>query len=226
MAIPIWPYKTGTVFLRNFDEGIFRTMGANPDPSSTTDPCYSLIVTINGIDTKVPVYFSQPEAIFKKMVFPFITVTRDDVALAMHRWMGVGQLEYKVGVSGTQTILPSGVSGFSQYEFKFQAFPHDITYTIQAWDRYESPAQSILLSVLNSFYPVGKLIVYDSLMLRRTYEYYWEGSIANLQEMIDPVTRARGYALTIRVEGELDIANTPSLFDSVSGINMGLSRIK
>jgi hypothetical protein len=220
--IKIFDQKTGFVFLRNFDEGIFATLGASPDTSNLLDPCYAVSITFPDGVKKVPVYFSQPEPIFKKMVFPFITINRDDVALAMHRWMGVGQLEYRAGVSGTQTVI-NGVSGFASYESKPQAFPHDITYTISMWDRYEAPVQVILQNVLKALYPVGRLLVYDSLKLQRSYEYYWEGSIANLQEIIDPVTRARGYALTIRVEGELDLAQTYST-DAVTGVDLYLHR--
>jgi len=216
MAIPVWDQITGSVFIRNFDEGIFRSMGAFPDLSNISDPCYALPITFPDGIKQVPVYFAQPESIFKKMIFPFITVNRDDIALAMHRWMGVGQLEYRAGVSGTQKVI-NGVSGFTAYQMKPQAFPHDITYTISCWDRYESPVQTILLNVLKALYPVGRLIVYDSLKQMRSYEYYWEGSIANLQEIVDPVTRARGYALTMRVEGELDLAD-PITFGSVSGV--------
>jgi len=224
LTIPIYNNITGSVFLRHFDRGVLMTMGAVPNPTNREDPCWTLTVSgffPDGSSKSIPVFMSHPEAIFQKMIYPFISVNRDDVALSMHRWMGVGQLEYKVGVSGTQTVV-NGVSGYMESQFKFQAFPHDITYTISIWDRYEAPTQTILLNVLNSLYPVGKLIVYDSLGLRRTYEYYWEGSIANLQEMIDPVTAVRGYALTLRVEGELDIANIPTGLGSVSGINLDI----
>lgn len=223
MAIRITHHKTGNVFLRSFDQGVLDSLGAAPNPTSLDDPCYSLDVAFPDGVQKVPVYFSQPEPIFKKMVFPFITVNRDDISLAMHRWMGVGQLEYRHGVSGTQVVI-GGVSGFSQHESKPQAFPHDITYTISMWDRYETPVQTILAKVLKVLYPVGRLIVYDSLNLQRSYEYYWEGSIANLQEIVDPVTRVRGYALTIRVEGELDLGNDPSTIGSVSGFDLYLNR--
>lgn len=215
MAIAIHPYKTGTVFLRNFDMGMITTIGALPDP---VKHCYYLSVELPSGPIDVPVYFSQPEPIFKTMKFPFISINRDDVALAMGRWMGIGQLEYRAGVSGTSAVI-NGVSGYYQYDQKMQAMPHDIFYTISIWDRYETSVQPILLNVLKAFNPIGRLIVYDSLNLMRSYEYYWEGSIAQLNEIIDPVTRARGYALTIRVEGELDLLNT-STEDTVSGIDI------
>jgi len=224
MPIRIHDKITGSVFLRNFDQGVFDTLGATPDASNLADPCYALGVNFADGLRNVPVYFSQPEPIFKKMVFPFIAVHRDDCLLAMHRWMGVGQLEYRAGVPGTQTVI-NGVSGFAEYQMKPQAFPHDITYTISVWDRYEQPVQTTLLKVLKTLYPVGRLIVYDDLGLKRSYEYYWEGSIASLEEILDPVTRARGYALTIRVEGELDLAD-PYTTGSVSGVDLNVNRLR
>lgn len=213
--IQVWPHKTGTVFLRNFDKGMIDTIGATADP---VHHCYFLTVNFPAGPMDIPVYFSQPEPIFKTMKFPFISINRDDFSLAMGRWMGIGQLEYRAGVSGTRAVI-NGVSGFYQYDQKMQAMPHDIIYTISVWDRYETPVQTILLNVLKAFNPIGRLIVYDSLNQMRSYEYYWEGSIAQLNEIIDPVTRARGYALTIRVEGELDLLDT-STEDSVSGFDI------
>lgn len=218
MAIPIHPYITGSVWITNFDSAIVSGLGAVPDTSNVNDPCYKLSVAIGNSTIKVPVYFSQPEPIFQKKVFPFITITRD-IVQARHRWMGVGQLEYRAGVSGTSIILNSGVSGFTQYQMKPQADPFDIAYTISIWDRYEKSALTILQKVLKAYPPIGRLIVYDSLNLRRSYEYYLEGEIANLQEVIDPVTRARGYAITVRVEAELDLVE-PYTSDSVSGVSL------
>jgi hypothetical protein len=220
-VIRIFNQRTGNVFLRNFDEGVFATLGATPDPTSVPDPCYTLPISFGNAMKKVPVYFTQPEQIFKKMIYPFITVHRDEVSVAMHRWMGVGQLEYRAGVSGTQMVI-GGVSGFAQYESKPQAIPHDITYTVSVWDRYEASAQMILQNVLKAMHPIGRLMVYDSLNLQRSYEYYWEGSIASLQELIDPVTRVRGYALSLRVEGELDLTQ-PVSTDAVTGMNLYLN---
>lgn len=223
MAMGIWPKITGIVGLRDFDRGVIRTMDGTGFVDDDT-PCFSVAVPYpDGSVRNVPVYFAQPETIFRKKHFPFITVNRDNISLAMHRWMNVGQLEYRAGVSGTQMMI-NGVSGFSNYQAKQQAWPYDFTYTISAFDRYENGVQPILLYLLKHFPPLGKLFVIDSLGLPRTYEAYLEGDIANLQELTDPVNRSRGYALTIRVEGELDLAD-PYTTSSVSGIDLYLHRM-
>lgn len=228
MAIYIHPTKTGTVFLRNFDQGIFDRMGAVPDPSDPSDPCFRVSVpTITGVsgipDIEVPAYFAQPESIFQKKVYPFISVVRDDAVPNLQRWMSVGQLEYRSGVSGSGVVI-NGVSGFTSYERKFQPYPHDITYTISAWDRYENGVQPILYKLLKAFTPTGKILVKDSLDLERSYEAYREGSFTSLHEVVDAVTRVRGYAITVRVEGELDHADGFAL-DAVSGFAISMHRL-
>lgn len=224
MSIKVWDQTTGDVFLRNFDQGVIETLGAENDPNAFVmvngqripDPCFKL--DVNG--TEVPVYFSQPEPVFKKKVFPFITVNRDDVTPVMSRWHGPGQLEHKVGASGV-VVLPNGVSGYGSSSLKFQAYPYDISYTISCWDRYEASVQPILAKVLRALPPIGRIMVKDSLNLSRSYEYYSEGSIANLQEVIDAATRARGYAITIRVEAELDLLDRITT-NAVTGIDLSL----
>lgn len=230
-GIPVWNSVVGEVDLRSFDQGVMTTLNAiygGQSADAVPAPCYTIPVLMpDGTTRYVPAYFDQPEAIFQKMIFPFVSIHREDVVLAMHRWMNVGQLEYKAGVSGTQISVRqsngSVVSGFSSYQAQIQPFPYDIPYTISCFDRYENLVQPILKYILRSFPPLGKLFVSDSLGLPRTYEAYQEGSIANLQELIDPVQRVRGYALSIRVEGELDLAD-PYTTSAVSGITLDLHR--
>jgi hypothetical protein len=230
----IWPNITGQVFIRAFDQGMMNSMGG-VGYADAEHPCFSVPVPYPypiGSTQNVSAYFSQPEPIFRLKVFPFITINRDSIVPALHRWMSVGQLEYKAGVSGSPMVVnvnpnsASGcfVSGFSEYEGKIQAFPFDITYTVSCFNRYEASVHPILLYLLKQFPPLGKLYVTDSLGLPRTYEAYLEGDVANLQEIIDPVNRSRGYAITIRVEGELDLAD-PFFTSAVSGIDLVLHRM-
>lgn len=224
--IPIWNSKTGTVWIRNFDQGVFDTMGAIANPvtqKATGIPCYSL--NIPGIHNgAIPVFFAQPEQAFRAAIYPCATVNRDEFTPAMHRWMGVGQIEYKAGVSGTQAVI-NGREGFLVKESKVQAIPFDFTYTISAFDRYETGAQLILQKLLRIFQPVGTLAVLDSLGLQRTYASYLEGAVASLKEIIDPVNKVNGYAITIRVEGELDLAD-PIVTQAVSGFDLFMHRMK
>jgi len=231
MPILIHPTRTGSVFLRNFDRGVVDSLGAVEGSVSgfgnmfdPADPCFFLSApgaTGGGV---VRVYFENPEAIFTKKLYPFISIVRDDFTPALGRWMEGGQLEFRAGVSGTQVVV-NGVSGFCNYESKIQAIPHDITYTISIWDRYEAPVQAILLKALKVFPAIGKLFVSDDLDLDRTYEAYREGSVTSLEQVIDPVTKVKGYAFSIRVEGELDLAEQDISNSAVSGVDLRMYRI-
>jgi hypothetical protein len=221
MAIPVWSIPTGIVSVRHFDEGIPYSMGATrlPDEEFRT---YAFPVHFpDGTLQNINVYFAQPEQIYRKKVYPFVTISRE-FEPAMSRWMGMGQLEYRSGV-GDGMIL-NGVSGFGSYGSKIQAFPYDFTYTISCFHRYENEVQPILSKLLKLFPPLGKLIVFDSLRLLRTYEAYTETPVVNLSELLDPVSRLRGYALTVRVEGELDLIECPYVSDSVTGIQLNIYR--
>jgi hypothetical protein len=229
MAIPISNGITGEVALRNFDQGVVDTLGASsgatPPGESQTQACNQLTVpAYPGGSTAVNVYFAQPDSIFRLKTYPFITINRDDITPALHRWMNVAQLEFRAGVSGTQTTV-MGKSGFTNYLVKPQAQPYDFTYTISVFDKLETGAQAILAKMLRAFPPVGKLSVFDSLGLNRTYEAYQEGSVANLQDLVDTVTRVRGYAITVRVEGELDLVD-PYTTNAVSGFVQDVHRLR
>ena len=218
--IPIWNSATGEVTIRSFDQGIVNSMGALANADSA-HPAYSLSVGYGSLTRNVSVYFDQPEQVFQYKVFPFITIHRE-FEPAPHRWMGVGQLEFRAATGNP--LLINSVSGSDGYTAKIQAYPFDITYTISCFDRYENEVQYLLSTLLRLFPPVGKIYVTDSLGLLRSYEAYLEGGITNLQELIDPVNRARGYALTVRVEGELDLAD-PYMTTAVTGVDLNLYRM-
>ncbi len=207
MSIPIWPNPTGEVFLRNFDQGVIDSLGATPDQSVPEDPAFVLYIPgVSDPTNRVTVYMNNPEQIYKMKRFPLISIQREDPTLALQRWMGVGQLEARFGVSGTGLVI-GWVSGFTQYVSKPQATPYDFTYNITCMDRYENQVQPILKQVLKSFPQIGKLYVKDSLGLQRTYEARSEGSLTPLKENIDAVNRIVSYTVTVRVDGEMDLTS-------------------
>lgn len=237
MAIPLHSSQTGDVWISDFDLGVMNTFGASPDTASPIptnnasgltgsggDRCFKVVIPgVSSPDGKVPVYFQDPEAAYRYKTYPCVVVEREDHSLALHRWMSVGQMEYRAGVGGQVVI--GGVSGYTQYIHKPQAMPYDFIYTITAYDRYERPAQTILKKILQSFPPVGKLFVKDSLGLQRSYEVYHEGGISPRHEIVDPATRFRGYSITIRVEGELDLMS-PVEGHAVTGVDLNIYRMK
>lgn len=236
MAIKVHPSQTGEVGIRNFDIGIMDTLGASPDTDglfadkdfkknisnfNANDYCFKLVVpsVSNGA---VPVYFAQPDTPYRAKYFPLITISRDDIVPNLQRWMNVGQLEYRAGIPQSYVVI-NGVSGYTQYVSKQQAMPYDFFYTISVYDRYERSVQTVLLKVLQSFPPIGKLFVKDSLGLQRTYEVYQEGGVSPLNEIVDAAQRIRGYSITIRVEGEIDLI-APVDKQAVTGFDLNMIR--
>lgn len=211
--------KVGLVSIRDFDLGLVSTLGAVTDLTDKTAPSYVLDMSGADATQRVKIFFAQPEQIFRMKIYPFITINRDEISPALNRYMGVEQKDYRIGVSNAQ-ITAHGKSGYAQFENKLSAQPFDITYTLSCFDRYEGSAQAILNRLLRIFPPIGKLNVIDSLQVARTYDCYFEGGVVNLQEAVDPVTRVRGYAISLRVEAELDLAD-PFVTNAVTDFGIG-----
>lgn len=222
MAISVWDKQTGEVWIRDFDEAIMKALGATIDMTNECDPTFA--VQINGAsETKVPVWFNQPEMIYKTRHAPSILIMRDDFTPALNRWMGVGQLEYRAGVAGTEYVASNGVSGFTQYVMKPQAMPYDYVYTIVCFDRAERNVQPIVKQVLKSFPPIGKIFVTDSLGLLRSYEARSDGPIPSPREVVDPVNRFVSYTVSVKVDGELDLTD-PVYTNAATGFDIRMHR--
>lgn len=222
MSIPIWDKQTGEVWIRDFDTGIMMGLGASIDLCDPNIPTFAVQIP-GASQTKVPVFFNQPDMIYRKRTSPSIVIMRDDFTPALNRWMGVGQLEYRAGVSGTEFVAANGVSGYTQYVSKPQAMPYDFTYTITCFDVYEKNVQPIVKQVLKSFPPIGKIYVTDSLNLLRSYESRSEGPIPSPREVVDPVNRFVSYIISVRVDGEIDLTD-PVTSGAATGFSLNVER--
>ena len=179
----------------------------------------------------IPITFSHPEDIWERYRQPVIVIRRDDIAPAMNRWHP-GMVTYRAPALGakpmTVTLGPTtgSVSGFDRYEQKEQAVPFDITYTITILARtrgkgplprrgdpagFKGAAGSprnqvnrILDYVLRIYAPYTAVLVRDSLDDIRTYSAFME-AISHLDEVPEVTERVLGFALTLRVEAELDL---------------------
>jgi hypothetical protein len=224
MTIPIWNSQTGQVWIRDFDYGILNGIGASLDTTCSDQQKPTFAINIAGpTESKVPVFFNDPEQIYKHRHAPSILIQRDDFTPALNRWMGVGQLEYRAAVYGSGGVLINGTSGFAQYVSKPQAMPYDFVYTITCFDNYEGNVQFLVKQVLKSFPPIGKIWVTDSLGLLRSYESRSEGPIPSPRENIDPVNRFVSYTISVKVDGEIDLTD-PIVADAVSGFSLNLHR--
>lgn len=214
---------TGEVFIRNYDEGVMAWFGATVQTVSIPPAGVGAgrnahicersgyFVDIAGANpTKVPVIWNNPEQIYEQKIYPSYQISRDSVTAAMQRWHSVLQLEYVAGVSGTEEVIQVGsqmVSGFRQIEKKAQAIPYDISYTISAYARYEHEALPMLKHILRRFPPYSRIFVIDSLGDSRSYTVFSDSDVQDNSEYVDVADRLKSYSISIRVEGELDLAD-------------------
>lgn len=216
---------TGSVGLRNFDEGVVETLL----PELISDNYY--LTKVPSVHPPpgspgIPIVFSHPEDLFERYKLPVVVIRRDDLSPALGRWHP-GTVTYKapsvyaepieVTLSNTeQTVL----RGYSRYEVQQQAVPFDITYTITILARHRgygkgspgvtgagSPRNQVnqlLDYVMRIYQPYGQVIVRDSLGDARSYSAFME-STSHLDEVAEVTERVIGFALTLRVEAELDL---------------------
>lgn len=205
--------RPGSVDLRSFDEGVVRTLG-----SEIINDQYWLKVP--GVDPApdkpgIMVTFAYPEDTFEKHVLPAIVVRRDDITAAMQRWHADGII-YTVPGTGARPLsvdIPGQGTkhGWDRVEQKRQLEPVDIMYTVSILCRHRQgpggrkEANAILMRVLSHYHACASLEVLDDLGDRRNYEVFREG-ISMLDDLPEVSGRIIGFAITLRVEAELDLA--------------------
>jgi hypothetical protein len=210
--------QNGQVWIRDFDEGIVRTLGAVIE-----DQRYWLKLELVGVDPPpgkpgVLVTFSFPESEFRAMMLPMILVRREDITDALQRWHTDQRLQYRTATQEARRVVVSssspvydGLTGVDQVEQAQQAWPKDITYTLSVLARYRGATgqrgqvQAILKHVLRVYQPYGVVYVTDSLGDPRVYDAFQEG-IAARDSIESFGERVIGFDVTVRVEGELDLA--------------------
>lgn len=209
----------GQVSIRDFDVGVIRTLGTTAfDAVTGKYAAGEYITTLTGSCPPdglpgVPVVFGNPEDVFKNYTDPMILVTRGDISPALDRWHP-GTLQYNAAGDGAQIAninLPGGssVTGFDRAEVMGQAWPFDIMYTVSVRARFRGAGQrtntadTLIRHVMRTYPPYGKVDVTDSIGDLRGYEAFNEGiaTVDTLEEIRD---REIGFAITLRVEAELD----------------------
>jgi hypothetical protein len=235
--------RTGFVNLRSFDEGVVETMGATLDEGQSDYFLHLGDVSTDGIDPlpsshfhrgpvdprpglpAIPVTFSFPEEVFKKYSIPMILVRRDDVAPALERWHP-GMLQYRTTGRGalpvvyqpTPNMTPQ--EGFDRAEQVEQAAPFDLSYTVSIVARnrgsagIRNQANRVFDHVLRIYQPYCRVLVRDSIGDMRSYSAFMEG-VSHLDEVAEVTDRVIGFAISLRIEGELDL-NDPVIRKTVT----------
>lgn len=234
----------GTIGLRNFDEGVVRTLGATIHESNDgKGPLNNYFIESGILPVEpapglpgVPVTFSHPEDVYERYRQPVIVVRRDDIAPAMQRWHP-GMTEWRAPKQGANPVVvtfdegtfgETSVEGFDEYEHKEMSVPFDITYTLTILARHRGKGRlppkddpvgfagaqgsprnqvnKILDYVLRRFPPYCQVYVRDSLGDTRRYSAFME-ALSHLDEVPEVTERVLGFAVTLRVEAELDLGD-------------------
>lgn len=184
----------------------------------------------------IPVTFSHPEDVYARYRQPVIVVRRDDISPAMNRYHP-GQQSYRapaqeanpvVVVLNPGTFGERRIQGYDKYESKPTGVPFDLSYTISIYARHRgkgplprkgrptgftgakgSPrnqVNSVLDYILRRYAPYCQVIVEDSIGGQRRYSAFME-AVSHLDEVPEVTERVLGFAVTLRVEAELDLSD-------------------
>lgn len=199
--------RTGQVFLRNFDAGVVETLGAEIRVREINkEKKQSYYLDIEGVGVDIPVIMASPEVVFEQQYLPSIIIRREEPSFAANRWPSIGSA-YRMPTG--PVVVVNGVSGQKGKEAQPFAYPYDITYAIEGIARLRNQAVRMLDKIMRVYKPYGKVKLKDSLGEMRSYEAFVEG-VSNLDEVVDAAERMSGFALSLRVVGELDLVDAYS----------------
>jgi hypothetical protein len=204
--------RTGSVFLRNFDEGLVVTIGGELiDIELDGETVQEYALRVNGVtgpdayNGMVPIIFMNPEDVYQRASLPHVVVSRSSIQPAMNRWQPGGRA-YMVPAANTSWVDVDGVRVPTLIELADPAVPFDITYDLHIRARLRAQGDIMLRQiggVLGHVLAYAVLFVKDSEGDERSYEAFVE-SVDNLDEVADIADRTMGHTLSIRVEAELD----------------------
>lgn len=212
--------RNGIVTLRDFDEGVFRTLrGAIVDrgwyinfaTSTAVPPAVAQLGAKAEPARGVPLIFYNPEDELSKYRAPFILARRTSIEPALQRFHP-GQKQYRVAGVGSVQRQVGTRTGPSSTEELEQAEPYDISYDVVIVGKWRGVGENtgqahqindLLRYVLRCFKP-GSFLVRDSVGDIRQYEVFTE-SVSDNDDVLDIGDRSLGYSVTIRVQAELDI---------------------
>jgi hypothetical protein len=215
-------FRTGSVFMRNFDQGVIETLGGVQLSRTLRDgvkqqPNYFLPLSRftksmnfpgTGPGNAVLITFSAPEDVYETPEVPQIVVRRGDHVPAPLRYHPKTK-EYRLPSASAQPVTDTktGVQGFTKYESKDWAYPYDIPYDLHVLAKTRGDALLLLEHVMRVYqHPASSVYVVDSLKEKRTYEAFQEGFTV-IDELARVGERVVGFTVSIRVEGELDLSD-------------------
>lgn len=217
--------RQGSVTIRDFDQGVVETLGAEIFPDAVVPDNQRYWLKLPDVDPPpgkpgILVTFSFPEAEYKPYTLPIVMVRRDDLTPANERWHSVGHVAYRTPAKSAVPVTVSGAvggslhegsTGFDRMEERQAAIPFDISYTISVLSHYRGArnnrgaVQRILAHILRTFPPYGRVFVRDDIGDIREYEAFMEAT-STLDDHPEVAERVLGFGVSIRVEGALELS--------------------
>jgi hypothetical protein len=219
--------RSGTVFLRDFDEGLVRTMGGElVEIELDGELVQDYVIAVDGVtgpdeyNGKIPIIWQNPEDAYQKGLLPSITVARTSVTPAMQRWFPGGYAYRTPAATSRLVTAGDGRQGPSALEFKSWAYPYDITYELHLRARLRGQADRMLKKVGKKYWAYGQIYLIDSEGAERGY-YAFQESIDSLDEVADVADRTVGWTISLRCEGELDF-NDPYIAKTSPNVDVSV----
>jgi hypothetical protein len=121
-------------------------------------------------------------------------------------------LQYCAPAPGSRALSTQDPARFSSTETMSQSVPFDLQYTVSILSEgrgapgARAQAETMLAHVLRIYPPYGAVYVKDSLGDQRTYSCFMD-AVGMMDEVADVSDRTIGFAVTLRVEAEYDLAD-------------------
>lgn len=208
-------YRSGIVFLEDFDEGLVRSFGGELiDLVIEGETCREYVLiepSIQGPNAyrgAIPIVFGNPDDAFQEDLLPQIHVSRSAVTPAGERRES-GGYEYRVPAQAAKTVRASNNTyGPNLVEIKYRPEPYDLTYdvTIKVPSGHGGGvrgANKLLRRIGAVLSPQGVIEVTDSEGNTRPYPYFQE-NLQDIGEVVEVSARVAGWTISGRVKGELD----------------------
>lgn len=215
----------GTVNLRDWDEGCFKTLDAeiaHYQVDGDTRAIYACDVPylesgFTDIDNKVPCQFQDPEDVYQLFRLPCFQFRQNDLTPAFDRRSWYGWVARAPARDATKIVLADGRVGYDKYDNQWRATQFDITYDCMVLARRRQEALLMLNYVLRRFIPPWFIFkVVDSKGDVRQYDA-GEVTISNTSELADIAERTVSYTISFTVRAEVDLHDDrtlPSMIDS------------
>jgi hypothetical protein len=215
--------RIGDVFLRDFDTGVMKTLDGVIFGTRYYIPTSLLPGVVPPLFTEftadpslkgqkmpgIPASMNESSDVLRYLI-PGIRITREDPSPALERRHS-HVVKYRAPADGAQELtIQYGnreKTGYTAYEEQEEGTPTDLSYTIyvEAGGKgAKTHAHTMLKHCMSKFWPEGKVYVLDTEGRTRGYWVHTEGP-SGLSSVSDIRDRTIIYALSLRVQGELDV---------------------